>query len=176
MRRGFTLLEIAAVISTILLLAALMQPALSSAQHRARIESSLARLRQLSNVVNVYRLDYDPDGGPVWASLPSYGVVYSTYLGLGEESFHSPCGYSGAEANLCRIGYHYAYLDDDAVREFFEMRGERSVIFTDPNCNRDPIVWHSIIEPKLGLGVQLDGRLLRLKKYGFPGELSWWIP
>src|SRR5438094_6079049 len=58
-RRGFTLLELLAVIATIAILAALLLPVLSKAKIKAQRTTCLASLRELGRCWYMYKDDYN---------------------------------------------------------------------------------------------------------------------
>ena len=84
-RKGFSLIELLAVIGVIAILAALLLAVLSSAKARVRRTVCLGNLRQINLGVRIYADDANdtapglPKGQPVWFR---YRELLQTYLGL----------------------------------------------------------------------------------------------
>jgi type II secretory pathway pseudopilin PulG len=168
-KRAFTFTEILIVVGIALLLAALLMPVYRRVLMNAKISGSLQKLRRLQVAISLYRSE---EGSPVVVdSLPTGGHVFSTYLGLSKDAFVSPCDHQSEQPT-----YTYQFSRVEQRMYYFSLRGEESVIFTDHSCNEDPRAWDSYFGEKRGLGVQLDGRLLNLRKRGFPGDFWWWVP
>jgi prepilin-type N-terminal cleavage/methylation domain-containing protein len=85
--RGFTLLELLTVVGVVAILAALLLPALSAAQGRARRSACSSNLRQINLSVHLYADDHNgllpmvKDSGPpqVWSD---YELFIRSYVGL----------------------------------------------------------------------------------------------
>ena len=91
--RAFTLIEVAVVIATITILAALLIPSLNSALERARATSDLNNLRQIAVLTQTYLNDKDGIL-PVMSALPGLGttaapVIYPKYVAT-KKIFQSP--------------------------------------------------------------------------------------
>lgn len=164
-RGAFSLVEVLVVCGIIITLASIAYPVYSSARESAKIQSSLSRLRQMQMAVMVYRSDYESESIP--KSLPPYEYVYSTYLGLGEDFFRSPCGYRGILVNTKELGYQYNfYAENEAIENYWNKAGELGILFIDPSCNPSRAIWESPPALKRGLAVRLNGELLNKYKRG----------
>ncbi|MHB1309462.1 MAG: type II secretion system protein [Limisphaerales bacterium] len=110
-RPGFTLIELLITVAIIGVLAALLLPALSRAQHQARLVECQGQLRQLQLAYLAYTGDHGeqlppngarPDARGEWRSLTN-----------------SWCGPSAAlvdeDATAIRAGVLFAYVDDDRL-------------------------------------------------------------
>jgi Tfp pilus assembly protein PilE len=171
MRRAFTFAELLTVIAILLLLGTLAQPSYNEAKKQANIRSSSARLVNLHVAVTLYRLDHESDS--LTSSLPPRSLVYTTYLGLGEDHFKSPCG-NNSTPNKQGLSYQYTWSGWSFEQPYFDKYGEKSMIFVDKNCNRDSRVWQSEAAVKRGLGVTLEGSLKNLLRAGSDFEMEWW--
>src|SRR5438132_4832747 len=91
--RGFTLMEVLAVIAIIVLLAAILIPSLNSALESARATKDLSNLRQIGALMQAYLNDKDGIL-PVINAAPGIGtnlspVIYPKYVGT-KKVFQSP--------------------------------------------------------------------------------------
>lgn len=114
LRKGFTLIELMVVIGIIVILAALLLPALQKAKAMAYDADCKSRQRQLAMALNSYTNDYDG-----WLCLGSnddtYSQGYHTYLGPYIYKDFNPATllYGGATGGCMRIppvykGYMYS--------------------------------------------------------------------
>lgn len=178
-KHAFTMIELIASISIVMVLVGILVPVFRSARERSLILSSLLRLKQMHVAVTIYRADWDAGNyeNQYGAGLPSYAFVYGTYLHLGRQSFRSPCGYKpNIEGNVNELSYQYAPMPTDAYSKYLSLHREESILMNDPHCNPDSVVYGSPFTKKRGLGVLLSGRLINQYKTGSPGDLEWWTP
>jgi prepilin-type processing-associated H-X9-DG protein len=90
---AFTLIEVAVVMATITILAAILIPSLNSALERAKATSDLNNLRQIALLTQMYLNDKDGNL-PVISALPGIGqtaapVIYPKYIAT-RKIFQSP--------------------------------------------------------------------------------------
>jgi len=178
-RAAFTLVEVLAALSIIVVLVAFLTPVFRGARERALIQSSLSQLRQIHIAVTLYRNDWDAGGYSQMysAGLPPYSYVYGTYMGLGPAAFRSPCGYkSTIEPNQSRLSVQYAPSPWSLYSDYLSTYQESALLANDPHCNPADVIYDSPFTKKRGLGVLLSGRLINQYKLGFPGDLRWWTP
>lgn len=135
-RTGFTLVELLVVMGILAILAALLLPALASAQHAARKAVCLSNLRQLGIALHAYALEYDgriPYGpqAPPFTSPSSFypstgaptsllslqtgapvglGLLLPRHLATQAKVLFCPGGDQpvDAEAELAKVGQHQA--------------------------------------------------------------------
>ncbi len=175
MKRGFTLIEILIVLTIVVILAALIQPAFSETKKQAQVQASVLRLKQLYQTVEVYRTDYDLANYTI-ESYPPFGTIYSTYLGLGKDFFKSPCGYKqGIEDNQKKLSYQYVPYPGSVTEDHFRTYQQNSLIFRDPHCNT-PLQWNSAYMTKKKLGILANGRTVNEMAIGITTRLEWWLP
>lgn len=167
------------VISISIILVALLTPVLGRVKEHVQVRISLDRLRQLSLATMIYRQDWGAGtdySSPTGLSLPPYGTVYGTYMGLGKDFFRSPCGYKDSiETNGNRLSYGYAPTPYPVYLEHLRMREEGAMLFSDPHCNPEGTPWMSRYYKKQGLSVTLGGQLHRVNKAGDPALPEWWV-
>lgn len=170
---AFSLVEMLICVAIILLILALSAPALTSAKDSAKRKSSQLRLRQLYSSTVLYLNDYPDASSP--NDRPPLSYVYSTFLGLGEPFFISPCGIKptvGPPPHTPKWGYAY-WAIPNPPDPYYQKYGDNSMLFSDPNCNAHG-VFDSPYATKRGLGVTMGGRLINHVKPGNAYRESWW--
>jgi type II secretory pathway pseudopilin PulG len=100
--RGFTILELLAVVATILILAALLLPVLGRAKNKAQRTTCLASLRELGRAWFMYKDDYND------RLVESYPVNNSNSWILGDMTKAD----EAVNTDLIRAGKLYAYNRD----------------------------------------------------------------
>jgi prepilin-type N-terminal cleavage/methylation domain-containing protein len=76
MRRGFTLIELLVVLAIIVILAALLLPALARAKEQARRVKCISNLKQVALAAKTYAMDHEGDFP--WHTMPTEGGTYGT--------------------------------------------------------------------------------------------------
>jgi prepilin-type processing-associated H-X9-DG protein len=113
----FTLLELAVVLGIIVLLAALLLPALGQARDRARLGQCAAQVRQIGIALHAYAVDSRdrlPDcarlGPEPGSGLPSLAAVLAPYSEAQARLFACPADLgAGAAALFARTGTSYEW-------------------------------------------------------------------
>lgn len=187
-KRAFTLIEIIVVVVIVAILVAILVPVASRSIASAQISDSNQRLKQMHLAVELYRIDYEGTASyshPYEYGLPTGYYVFTSYLGLGQEFFQTPCGdksgiigkISGtSEVNTSGSTYAYFISHFKQTVAHFQKHGPDAIMFVDLHCNPGGIDWRNNYESKRGLGVTVGGRLVNFYKMGDPGHLEWWLP
>lgn len=123
-RKGWTLIELLAVIAIIAVLAAILLPVFHQAREKARQASCLSQLKQISSATLVYAQDYDEVLPCFWdyydgESKLGGWIFYSTFAQCSPQNFDPSKGsiYSyilnaqiyTCPSDRCRQGNSYAY-------------------------------------------------------------------
>ena len=104
LHRAFTLIELLVVVSLIVLLVAMLLPALGRARHAAWRVMCQSNLRQVGNATVAYLADNDrkyPDkNGTMYSWLGRSGSVYLTSLGADERALNAYLGNFGPDDDV----------------------------------------------------------------------------
>ncbi|MEA2553354.1 MAG: hypothetical protein QOJ65_1530 [Fimbriimonadaceae bacterium] len=178
MKRGLTLVEILVSITIFLVLSGILMSVFANSKRRALIESSCSRLKQLHLAVMMYHADEGGPGDYGTASdmnLPDLTYVASTRLGFSEEMWHSPCGWNPQALPSPDVrSYQYAPEDSQAYADYARVYKEKSVVFIDESCDDSGVPPSARYVRHFGLGILLDGQLVRKRSRGNMGSLYWW--
>lgn len=165
---AISLLETLVVIAILLLLATLVSPALMKAKHHSKVFASKMRLKQLHQIVEVYKIGNNDEP-------PSWLAYYREWLNQPKELFVSPCGLKpGAEGELQTFSYQY-WVKPIVLPKYFAKYQEQAMLFSGLHCN-PPYAVYSHHTTKLGLGITVSGRLVTIRKKGDATLYQWWYP
>lgn len=185
-RSGFSVIELLIVASIIAFLVALSFPVYMQARKESQKTICASNMRQVWMAAMLYRVEYDGEGK--YGSSAEMGLPPKlAYLVDPRSSPESVLRVKGLRCSswpskFSSSGYSYSlqYQDsaqmtsqnrwDDYAREF----EERSIFVTDVNHNDNGIPLFSPTIGKVGLGVNLMGSLIKLRKPGDPDILRWW--
>jgi prepilin-type N-terminal cleavage/methylation domain-containing protein len=176
MRKAFTLLETVVVIAIIGVLAAILTPVFARVKHQARITETVQHLHQVHIALDIYRTDYDGqgrlgDGSQMGYPQFDYAVtspIMSLLLRKG------PC--------LANRGNHIYWPDSlpsrgygDTWIEMIDIFEDRTPEYTTITCTPGEYNVDNVFHPKLGLGVLVNGSLVRHLKPGkHDSNPHWW--
>ncbi len=136
--RGFTLIELLVVVAVIATLAAMLLPALSSAQRRARDVQCLNNLRQMSYATATYCQD-DEDHLPfAWYNDPD-PTVNNFYALLMPQLYGTEFdGYGDFQIRIytCPIRLKEPLTGPNPIRISYGMNAFNSIEFPDPRTRR----------------------------------------
>lgn len=183
-RTAFTIVEALIVLAITALLVALITPVFFNAKQGAHIQSSISRMRQMWQGVEMYRRDYDGIDGAYDSfyalGLPTEYGFFSTLLGLRESFFYSPCGYdrvlfdSGINQRAGWITYTGPFFEprildlgaNIAFRDYLATFREQTALFIDCYCNERGISLSSPLKPKRALAITISGQVINKFKKG----------
>ena len=180
--RAFTLLEIIVVIAIITIIVAISYPALTSAKEAAKITSCSNNLRQLQHAIALYRTDWNGDGatGDMFAmGLPPYTeevAVLKPYkaafscAGASKPPFYGP-GASPYHYMPSPPGVHLPYSNWE---QYTAKHGDNTALYVDLNHNQPSLLTNAFYTTKFGIGIKLDGSLVRHRKDGNAYSYEWW--
>lgn len=174
MRRAFTLLELLTCVGIIVLLTALLTPVFAAARRQSQVAASVNNLRQMHLVVEMYRQSSGAEDGPT-LGLPSLFDVNRKLFPRGLEK--SPCGWNpGFSASESWFHYLYwpGFLEPDDLKSLRHY-GDQMILITDPHCDFPGVPIDSPKFEHLGIGVRLDGTVVRRTAKGDPSQLEWWV-
>ena len=152
---------------------ALLTPLFKSLLRERRIDSSLAKLHEVHQAWHLYVSDH----GDVYdaATYPSSSVVYSPVLGVEAENFRSACAPPiDSKLNQRLFTVQYVPRSEERSQDYFNTHKGKAMLFLDGSCTSSPDEWVSPISVKLGLGVTVDGNLVRKQSRGDAMLLEWW--
>ena len=130
MKKNFTMLELLITISIIMILAALLLPALGAARNRAHAAECLGRLRQNTSGMHMYSMDYD--GLMVTYMKADTGSTISWSMALYNGKYIPGTSYLATKTFVCPSlppeGFHDPYrtygslkFNDKWEADFFEL-------------------------------------------------------
>lgn len=174
-KAGFTLLEVAVVVSILTLLAALALPAFTAAKSRAKVVKSMAQMRQIHLAYLQYRSDYQFDEN----MIADYGTGLQGFLYIPQLGLHSLADTGGNPAPWPSARYAVPQpvpgMPDNAIDDWnnYAGTGQPMICLVDythnPGNPRDDI--HKL---RIAYGVYMDGRLARKESRGVMTRLSLW--
>lgn len=167
------MLELAVVISILMLLAALISPTLTKAKQSAKEKVGLLQLRQAHQAAMIYMIDYPM---PRSYDRPRLQDFYDDFFGLERRALISPCGLQqagdGTTAHI--ISYVYFHFEHDFYNEL-ETYQDNSLLFADLHCNPYYEVRFQDYQEKRALGITISGQLLNKYQAGNPYRQRFWV-
>lgn len=189
--RGFTILEALIALAIIAITAALLTPVFLAAKNRSRVNVAASNLRQLHMAVEIYRSNWDGGGNfgtLAQMGLPTFEHWTNTYLGLGRNVVHSPCGFdqtifeTGPGGSIAGDVFYAPPWYDPArvagsgsnLEHYLMEYRDNAVLFCDPYCNPKGTRFTAQFLSKRGLAVLLSGQLINRFRSGNGAVLTWW--
>ena len=173
---GFTLVEVLVSISIVIILVAIMTPALVGAKLWVKITVSKSNLRQVFLAAKLYQQDWDEkvEYGPAsQMGLPTFAGWYGNVMNLDEDLRRSPC----RSPNSDRYGwsaYMWAPDDSEGWIELVKKREGGAILTVDMACNDLSGPIRSEWIQKRGIAVTVDGTILTKFKAGEWSNPNWW--
>jgi len=174
------MLELLIVVTIIAMLVGLSAPSLTQAMHSGKEAVSVQKLRQLHLALSMYRADQESSqdygtigevGVPDW---PLWQTALKPY-GVNDDLWKSPCYLHREDNDLFPTIVYTGHTDQQFQIETTEHEGN-FVIFRDMNCTLPKFSLNNQFHPKRGIGVTLNGRVIK-KTAPDRFELArWWQP
>jgi len=179
-RRAFTLVELLVVLAIISVVAAILTPTFGAVRRKALVSATAQDAHQLSLALLLYRTDQDGDGKWGRASemgLPTPEVMYNT---LPLEKWRTTCHYPPRPPEDPFGDRYFAYWvnDDDGLDKWPHLSRiyqDASPLIITVNCTDPQWDIDNPFHPKLGIGVDLTGTILRKNRIGKWFRFSWWL-
>lgn len=179
-KNAYTLVELAVVISIVIVLSALIYPTLAEAKKRAYRTACISNLHQLHIAITLYRADQGLEsvlGNQMDMGLPS---------DLSPILAKNPLECRGIDPRTCEGPAFYEHLwpalpsspgfdqgMTDVYGDFVMKNGEATPLVADPNHQFDcPI---SALSKVRVIGVNLAGSVTTRIKRGRYWQWSWWL-
>lgn len=173
MKRGFTLLETAVVISIIILIAALLFPVYARAKRAAKITKSMSNMRQLHQAILIY-IGGDVSLNP--AKLPhATDLMRSQKLPI--ELFHTGGNPYGGIDGHDVYAWMFPHPDLEPVQSWYEhIRNTNGnpILIVDGTQNDRIDSSVTPFETRLGLGIYFDGHIEKRKHTGSSNRYEVW--
>ena len=173
---SFTVLELLVVISIIGVIAAIAFPTISAAKRQAKITDNLSRLHSCQLAVALYRVDHEGDGA-LGLGLPDLlDIVISIkekgdFYGAAKAQWQSACA---THPNTTPHTFTYFPGDDPSALKEYAEYGESTILLADEQCSDPGVDVSATYVTKLGMGVRLDGTLVRRMRKGDVDSFSFW--
>lgn len=180
--QAFTLIEMLVVIAVIAVVSAVMTPVFAKARHSAMVTQTVQQAHQLSMALILYRTENDGDGK--WGKATEMGLPpgYTNPPTPDPSLWRTACHYPARppEDPFGERSFARHYNDDEdggpahwsRLSPLYEDRSPVviSISCTDPMWNID-----NPYHPKLGIGADLTGTLLRRQRTGKPYTFPFWV-
>lgn len=173
--RAFSLLETLIVLAIILIMAAMMFPALMSAKRKAKETVCTNNLKQIHVAIERHRSDneHGMQGSASQVGLPPSAQSLIGSYGLGTELFRCQEAPNGAGPGETYVSM-WTYNDGGKFEQEYGKYAGRYVMVVDMNHN--PQSWSRDDASKewYGIGLTLDGSVIRRRRIGDWTQQSWW--
>jgi len=175
-RQGFTIVEVLVVIAIVATLAALMFPVFARSKRQGFIDKDVEKLHQCQLATALYQHDNDGAGVPPYSlPLPRDWLNQfkrgGTFYGTDESSWTSACGRHPSSPSP-----NFVFFADTGpvASRAYSLHGERTILMADENCNDASVDVSADFITKLGLGVLIDGTLVRRLHQGAVYSFYFW--
>jgi prepilin-type N-terminal cleavage/methylation domain-containing protein len=175
-RSAFTIVEVLVVVAILATLAAILFPVFSRSKKEGFITKDVQKLHQCQLATALYQTDNDSGGVPPYhLPLPPDWLNQfkrgQTFYGTDAASWTSACGWHPLSNSPNFV--FFADAGPDGVRAY-ALHGERTILIADVNCNEADVDVNADFLTKLGLGVLLDGTLVRTLHQGNVYSFYFW--
>lgn len=190
-RKGVTIAEVIICVSIVLLLAAILTPVLANAKKDAKRVGAATNLRQLYNVLQIYRADYngsDVSYNSTYAmGLPPSDYYLFEWVTKDAAIFKSPCGpneefleqalvnldgYSTYSAGYCDDKFQASDTTNSWLKDHIRNYQENAVVFHDVWCNDPGTKMSSPYVSKRIISILMSGQLLNKMRTGHMSYLE----
>jgi prepilin-type N-terminal cleavage/methylation domain-containing protein len=175
-KQGFSVVEVLVVIAILATLAALLFPVYYQSKKQAYISVDVQKLHQCQIATSLYQQDNDSLGvGPYHLPLPPDWLEefshHQSFYGTKSTDWESACGWHPLSRAPTFVAFSAGGQDSLAA---YATNGEKTILIANEECNDEGVDVSSSFVTKLGLGVLVDGTLVRRIHQGNVYTFAFW--